>query len=886
MFCAVSDLRTESDVELKLIMPMLVAAFPSGCGFNHSEIYTKENLRHFDIDKGRSGKLYRPDFVVQLNGMPVLAIEAKAPGEDVAEGLREARLYAAELNAIYRSDINPCVRVFCSNGTRLFTSPWDQQTPDVDIAFGDVNPASQAYHDLIQVMSRATLIKIADRIGRRFRQDRYWRAIDQLGGLTARDESIGYNPIGKELAFDFEHIFNPQSPQQRAHIVKNAYVTSQRRRHYADEIERVVHRAVPAAMKVGELISDTQSPAALLRVFGRGKELQNKLLLLVGAVGSGKSTFIDYFREVQLPSKLDQSIVWINVDVNKSPESKDVFERWMCERISAGLRNSDTSIDFDEPSIVKKVYSVELNLLERRVLSNFSADHPKRAELIAEQIQRLDADHQAATKALARFLCGDRNKLLVIVMDNCDKGDAEEQLAVFQIVRWLQSWLTCLVFLPIRDVTYDVYQAEPPLDTVIKDYVFRIEPPPFTTVLRKRIDLALAELNRNRKQELLSYTLDGNIMVQYPASDLGMYLGCLYKSIFEHDALLRRMLIGLADRNIRRAIEIFIEFCKSGHIRAAHIFKIRQLRGEYALPLDVVMRVLLRLNRRFYDGTTAIVRNLFQCDPDCSAPSNFSRYMVLKWLEAMWKDKGPTGVKGFHRGEAMLKDLGPLGIDSRVLWEDLRFLVEVGCVATEHQRREIKSEGDLISLSASGRAHLRLVSHVGYLAACAEDAWIGEEDTVRGVAFRIGRSNSRKHYSDFVQAKNADVFAKYLVMQHEMHKQSGTVFIAPAIDASSDILGFAAKTQRVLDSIVLKSGWKNAELRFPIGTVVEGRIDGVAKFGVFVMLQGGPVGLVHLNTIPTEVSVASFSKGAKVTVKVVSIDDSRQQLALELVTFS
>ena len=123
-------------------------------------------------------------------------------------------------------------------------------------------------------------------------------------------------------------------------------------------------------------------------------------------------------------------------------------------------------------------------------------------------------------------------------MDNCDKGNADEQLKVFQLVRWVQSWLPCLVFLPIRDVTYELYQKKPPLDTVIKDYVFRIEPPPFTTVLRKRIDLTLAELNRRPSNQMLSYRLDNGAEVRYPASDLGMYLGCLYKSIFEHDALL------------------------------------------------------------------------------------------------------------------------------------------------------------------------------------------------------------------------------------------------------------------------------------------------------------------------------------------------------------
>lgn len=41
------------------------------------------------------------------------------------------------------------------------------------------------------------------------RSQKFWRATYLLGGVTARDEEIGYNSFGKELAFEFEHIFNP-----------------------------------------------------------------------------------------------------------------------------------------------------------------------------------------------------------------------------------------------------------------------------------------------------------------------------------------------------------------------------------------------------------------------------------------------------------------------------------------------------------------------------------------------------------------------------------------------------------------------------------------------------------------------------------------------------
>lgn len=880
MFCTISELHSESDVEQKLVMPFLRAGYPNGAGFANVDIFTKVNLRHLSIDKGASAKVYRPDFILLINGIAVAVIEAKSPREDILEGLREARLYATELNALYPSSINPCVRIIACNGHKFVTAPWDSDTPDCEVELNDCIPSTQSFHNFLKLVSRAALQAYSEKAVQQLRRQKYWRAQDLLGGLTARDEDVGYNSFGKDLAFEFEHIFNPTSTEQRANIVRNAYVPSKRRRHYVDEIDRIVHRAVPSLPGSGQLIDDTSSPADLLRVLGRGKELQNKTLFLIGAVGSGKSTFIDFFREVKMTPEIGARTVWVYIDVNESAHAKAVFEKWIAERIVARLRATEP-IDLDDPDVVRKVYSVELQLLDKRVLSQLPKESPRRAELIAEEIRRLDADPQLHAKALARYLCGERSKLLVIVMDNCDKGDAALQLTTFQIIKWLHSWLTCLVFLPLRDVTYDVYRNSPPLDAIIKDHVFRIEPPPFTDVLRKRIALALDELRRAGKDEIHSYTLEGGATVVYPTSDLGVYLGCLYKSLFEHDALLRKMLVGLADRNLRRAIEIFIEFCKSGHISEAHILKIRLAKGEYALPYHVVTRVLLRMNRRFYDGSVAIIRNLFQCNPLHVAPSNLSRYSILKWLEGMWGEFGPTKVKGFHRVERMMKELAPLGIDSSVLEEDVKYLVEAGCIATEHQRREIQSDSDLISLSASGRAHLRMISNTDYLAACSEDCWIADEERVRQIAKRIGAGGRKQHYRQTTQAENAAALAEYLATDPLMGSLTAKVLIAPFLDPARDINTLRDHIFQSRDRVKEKFGWRDANRRFPAGMECQGFVDGISARAVFVRLENGPTAWLPTRGLPNDINVNSFRKGQVVNVRVVSVNEDDEKMELE-----
>src|SRR5882724_5145245 len=109
-------LQNESDVEQKLVYPLLVADEPFGFGIADREILTKQNIRRLPIGKGKDRKSYFPDYLVLVGGIPLVVIEAKKPKEDLDEAFREARLYAAEVNAIFHPGTNPLTKVVATNG--------------------------------------------------------------------------------------------------------------------------------------------------------------------------------------------------------------------------------------------------------------------------------------------------------------------------------------------------------------------------------------------------------------------------------------------------------------------------------------------------------------------------------------------------------------------------------------------------------------------------------------------------------------------------------------------------------------------------------------------------------------------------------------------------
>ncbi|MFI3254061.1 MAG: S1 RNA-binding domain-containing protein [Eubacteriales bacterium] len=68
-------------------------------------------------------------------------------------------------------------------------------------------------------------------------------------------------------------------------------------------------------------------------------------------------------------------------------------------------------------------------------------------------------------------------------------------------------------------------------------------------------------------------------------------------------------------------------------------------------------------------------------------------------------------------------------------------------------------------------------------------------------------------------------------------------------------------------------------MEFGVGSIVDGKVSGITKFGAFVSLPEGKSGLVHISEIAhTYVSEVSehLSEGQEVKVKVIGIDESNR----------
>lgn len=101
--------------------------------------------------------------------------------------------------------------------------------------------------------------------------------------------------------------------------------------------------------------------------------------------------------------------------------------------------------------------------------------------------------------------------------------------------------------------------------------------------------------------------------------------------------------------------------------------------------------------------------------------------------------------------------------------------------------------------------------------------------------------------------------------------------VVKSIDAHREEIALSLREAQV-------NPWDSVEDRFPVGTKIKGRVRNIAPYGVFVELEEGVDGLLHLNDLswtkkvnhPSEV----MKKGDKIEAIVLSVDREKKRIAL------
>ncbi len=127
---------------------------------------------------------------------------------------------------------------------------------------------------------------------------------------------------------------------------------------------------------------------------------------------------------------------------------------------------------------------------------------------------------------------------------------------------------------------------------------------------------------------------------------------------------------------------------------------------------------------------------------------------------------------------------------------------------------------------------------------------------------------------------------------HVSQLQPGVELSSPEVAVGSTVQGWIREIDTDNHRIGLtmrrlpdRNPWERIEMRYQEGQIVEGTVENGADFGVFVELEPGLSGLIPISELGVERDTdprTVYPPGAKVNVKVMTLDPSRQRISLSV----
>ncbi|MCE8006627.1 type I restriction enzyme HsdR N-terminal domain-containing protein [Aestuariivita sp.] len=759
-----SDTDTESDVEHFFVLPLLTSR--ELLGIPDTAVMTKASLSTIEIGKGSNKKRYVPDYLVYNDGLPCMVVEAKRPDQTLQSALDEAQLYALEINKNFPSGVNPCAIVCATNGRSVWFADWDASEQIREFDTSDIKIGSKELEAVQKIACWDALIKSTSRLKRKITPKELQRAAEHLGENRVNLAKSGHNSLYAELEPILRKYFDPKDRELENLIVEKAYVSTEETTKYERSFEDHLRtRVIPLDDERSVEVKTNKRDAG---TFGkiltqRTEDNQPFMQLVIGGVGSGKTTFLKRFFAHLLPSEIKRRVVYCRINFNVAPDDTDDLENWVCEYfIEHFRRHYSHVIDITTEAGIQSVFSQEIKnnsgayaFLKKSSLK----DYHKR---IAEDILKWMSDPRVFAKAIARSVGGDRNCSLIVSFDNVDRRDRDSQLRIFQVGQWFMNSTRSLCIMTMRDETFEAYKDEKPLDAFLKSGNFYIRPPRFVDMVSKRLSLAISELSSSA-DETASYEIDGIGEVRYPKTAVGSYLTSVFVDLFKKRRNISTVLEGLSGRNARKSLEMFISILTSAHFDTRDFTQSALTTGQHTIQENTLLRALMRTNYLYFTPSHGFVRNLFDFPLTSSDMNHFLKSEILKFLIENRKKVGDTRYEGYFTVSFLQDEFSKFGFQKSDIRDTIDMLIADELIMAERQTREKVSTQSSVRVRPSGYVHMSILSgRLEYLSACALITPISDGQTAKQIGEKWQINVPHTDAKHGMKSEAALLFVQYL----------------------------------------------------------------------------------------------------------------------------
>lgn len=491
-------------------------------------------------------------------------------------------------------------------------------------------------------------------------------------------------------------IFEDIAIQDPVEILQSCYVHAESLRIVAKDLNAVIVDAIPPFLRREGTEPLEQSSNDAGR-FGTAvtealRSRAGQLYLVLGGIGSGKTTFIKRYQRTVGKPVLDSRALWFHLDFLEAPIDPTDVENFAWRGVLDQLRSRHHDLNLETRRNIKKAFADKIEVVAQtsRLFMLPAGGFDKE---LSPFLQKWQEDTTDYVPRLLRITQSDRGLQVILFIDNVDQLSPAYQAQVFVLAERITRIVGSLTVLSLREESYYAASVQKTL-TAYTSRKFHIASPHFRRLIANRIRFALDLLEHSKGP--IDYVLRSGISIDRKA--IADFLRIIETSIFEHNRNIARFIEALCFGNMRLALDMFTMFMTSGATDVDKMLSIYRRSGEYFVAFHEFVKSIMLGERRYYRDRASAIMNVF----DCGSERNASHFTCLRIIRLLSGRRGEWNREG--QGFVDIGELLSMSEDTFDNREDVlrslnrlvsKQLVEVNTKSTE---------------SISGASHVRTTS--------------------------------------------------------------------------------------------------------------------------------------------------------------------------------
>jgi hypothetical protein len=586
------------------------------------------------------------------------------------------------------------------------------------------------------------------------------------------DQPMLRNRLHNQLSPIVNRIFGDIAEDDQIEILQRCYIHSKTLKIIDENLKLLVTDTIPHfALNDGTIDIKTGENDA--GEFGQtiGKILtdpQGDVLLLLGGIGAGKSTFLKRFFKFVGKDLIDRTGCWFYITFLHPPE-KDKMENFVYEKIIEQIRSRYEHEKLLNRESILEAFKPEIDELNDTIFNAEQLDDKEYQRRLSSYIELWKNDLPKYVQALLKLLRS-KGKSVIICIDNLDQLSPDYQNQIFLYSQRLTNEVKSITIMALREESF--YSAS--IQRTFSAYTnrkFHISSPSFRVLIGQRLKYA-REVLTFPDQRVQLILRSGNALDK---NQINNFLAIIEDSLFRSNRNIARFIECISSGNMREALDMFASFLYSGSTDVDKMLAIYEKQGNYFVAFHEFAKAIILGDRRFYRESSSKGMNLF----DCGAERNSSHFTSLRILNYLLVHQGTNSPEG--RGFVEIEYVLGAFIDVMDNEEDFfrtanrllkKSLIEVDTRATDSIKNSI-----CIRITASGWYYASFLSKsFSYLDLMLQDTPINEEvvvndltDLVRKVDAIVDNEQTKREKLE-LRFQRVNIFLEYLEKE-EIHER-------------------------------------------------------------------------------------------------------------------